>query len=128
MSDFGDMLREALTDDEPYRPEPGEAALEAALEKFGTRMRTVRFMGTAMVFGPTLFCAAGVWLFLDATEGNERVLGVLLTLFGLGAVGMAKMWFHAMVSHVQVMKELKVTQLLIARLADDVQASKSSKA
>ena len=72
MSDFGDMLREALIDDEPYRAEAGEAALEAAVGKFGTRMRTVRFMGALMVFGPSLFLAAGVWLFLSATARDGR--------------------------------------------------------
>ena len=106
MSDLGDMLREALLDDEPYRPEAGEAALEAAVVKFGARMRTVRRMGMVIVFGPTLFLVAGVWLFASAADGTDRVLGALLTLFGLSAAGTGKLWFHAMVSHVQVMQDV----------------------
>jgi len=118
MTEFGRMLREALIEDEPFRPEAGAVALEAAAEEFRSRMRTVRLVGIVMITAPALFLAGGALLYLTAADGSDRILGALLGLFGLSAIGIGKLWLHAMVSHVQVMRELKATQLLVVRLQE----------
>lgn len=120
MSDFGDMLRESLLENEPYRPEQGVEQLELSLLQFHKRMRTVRALGAAMVLGPSVLVVAGVWLFVRAAPLADDVEGLLwavLALFGLSAVGMGKFWFQVMVAQVQFMRELKALQLAVARLA-----------
>lgn len=119
MSDFKDMLREALIEDEPYRAETGVEALEHSVQHYRARMRTVRFMGLMLVAGPGLFLVAGAWLYLRAAplaDDVQRLLFAMLALFGLTAVGMGKLWFHGMVAQVQLMRELKALQLAVARL------------
>jgi len=119
MSDFGDMLREAMLADEPYRPDASREAIERAVRGFETRARTIRRLGLVMAGGPGLITALGLWVFFSATAGEDhRVLGALLTLFGIGASGLGKLWFHAMSNHLTLLRELKATQLAVAELAE----------
>ena len=116
MSEFAEMLKEAILGDEPYRPDAGREALEASVKKFEARMRAVRFMTIVMVTFATAVFVTGLVLFLGA--GPEAAVRDLLIytglfFFGLMCVGMGKMWFAMMHNHIALMKELKVTQIRI---------------
>lgn len=122
MSDFGDMLREALSADADYDQDAGSEALERALRGFERRLRTVRVLGALLVTGPLVFLLGGLWALSSPGLGSDhRVLGTLLVLFGLSASGAAKIWFHGMLAHVGLQRELKLTQLAVARLSEDLE-------
>ena len=129
MTDFREMLREALLEDEPYREEPGRETIERSVDAFRTRMRSVRLLGLVLVAGPGVLFVAGLYLFFGpgAEDDTTRILGALVGLFGMGCSGMGKMWFHQMVSHVQGMKELKLARLDLAELRERLEALEEEK-
>jgi len=117
MNEFAEMLKEAILGDEPYRPDPGRAALEASVARFEARMRTVRRMAFFMVTLASAVFVTGLVRFLRAgpdASVRELLLDAGLFFFGLMCVGMGKMWFAMMHNHIAVMKELKVTQIRLA--------------
>ncbi len=116
MSEFYEMLKEAIVGAEPYRPDPGGAALEASVKKFEARLRTVRFMAIFAVTFGSVASIAGVVLFLgtdDMASTRELLLCAGLVWFGSSIVGFAKMWYAHMLNHLSLMKELKTVQLRI---------------
>ena len=77
MSEFAEMLKEAILGEEPYRPDRGRQALEASVAKFERRMRTVRLMALVMVTFASAVFVTGLVLFLgadaEATVPNGHV-------------------------------------------------------
>ena len=115
MSEFGDLLKEALTGADTIPSERNDQALHAAVEKFDRRNRTVRWMATIAVTFMTaisVWAAVALWQASPETESVKALIvyGVLF-LFGMSGVGMSKMWFAMMLDHIAVMKELKRMQL-----------------
>lgn len=116
MSEFSKMMREALVDDIPLCDERNEDVLAESLGSYRERLRVVRLFGFLMVFAPVLFVLGGAWMWMLGPPETGKILGALLVLFGLTASGMAKMWFHSMVNHLQLLTELKRIQLQLARI------------
>ncbi len=114
MSEFGDLLKEALTGAETVPTERSQQALRAALETFDRRNRTIRWMATIGVGFMSLLAIWSAWSFVDAADDAtlKELLGyAVLFLSGMSAIGMIKMWFATMLFHLAVMKELKRMQL-----------------
>jgi hypothetical protein len=120
MSEFYEMLKEAIVGAEPYRPDEGRAALEASVRKFEARLRTVRFMAIFAVSFATVAWIAGLVLLVradDSVSPRELLLYAGLAVFGFAIVGFAKMWFANMMNHLTVMKELKAVELRVLELS-----------
>jgi len=113
MSDFGDLLKEALTGAETVPHERNQQALQAAVEAFDRRNRTVRWMATFSVGFMSLVAAWSAWSFFQTPDDALKPLigYAVLFLFAMTAVGTCKMWFAMMLDHLAVMKELKRMQL-----------------
>ncbi|MEQ8764386.1 MAG: DUF6768 family protein [Planctomycetota bacterium] len=116
MSDFGDMIREALLGEETFDSGPGKETVRAALEKFDRRMWTVRVMSWS---GTALMTALAIWMVVlifgmpDDASPKNLALYVSGLAFALLAIGMIKGWWFLMQNHFAVMKEIKRTQLMI---------------
>jgi hypothetical protein len=125
MKEFGDMLREALVGEEPYQPDPGREALERSVRKFEARAKTVRFLTWFTVTLATIVFVVGLVLLLradESTSGRSLALYAVLTVGGFSLVGVSKMWFMGiMQNHIQVMRELKVTQMSVLELREHVE-------
>ena len=114
MSEFGDMLKEALMGDEPFRAAPERDALEESVRKFERRVKAVRFMAFFAVTFMTLVVLAGLVPLLradEATSGRSLAIYVILILFGGMGISFGKLWFAMMLNHIALIKELKVVQL-----------------
>jgi hypothetical protein len=116
MKEFGEMLKEAFVGEEPFDPSPGRALLEASIDKFDRRMRTVRYMSWfGVVFmGAVMFYA--VYSFFDAppeAETKKLILWASLFLWSNIGVGMLKFFLMMMINDIGLRKELKRTQLMI---------------
>lgn len=114
MSEFADLLREALTGAETVDPERNEPALRAALETYRRRNRTVRWMAVFSVGFMTLVAVWAATSFFglpDDASAKQALLPAVGFLFSMSAVGISKMWFAMMLNHYQVMMELKRMQL-----------------
>jgi len=114
MSEFGDILKEAMLGDEPFREAPGREALEDSVKKFERRIKTIRFMAVFAVCFMTLVMLGGLIPLLratDGTSGKSLALYVILFLFGSMGISFGKLWFAMMLNHITVIKELKVIQL-----------------
>lgn len=121
MSEFGDMLKEALVGDEPFRAAPERKALEESVRKFERRIKAIRFMAFFAVTFMTIVTLGGLIPLLRATDdtsGRSLAIYVLLVLFGSTGIGWGKMWFAMMVNHIAVIKELKVIQVRILMSQD----------
>lgn len=116
MSEFKDMLKEAFRDDAPFDPSPGRAVLDASVQKFERRMRTVRWMAFFAVTFMSVVMVAGLWLLLDASDDASARTVVLygaLFVWGYVGIGFAKGWFAIMHNHIGTMKELKRVQMML---------------
>ena len=121
MSEFGDMLKEALVGDEPFRAAPERDALEESVKKFEKRIKAIRFMAFFAVTFMTLVVLAGLIPLLQAdddTSGPSLALYVILILFGSMGISFGKLWFAMMVNHIAIIKELKVVQLRVLMSQD----------
>jgi len=124
MKDFGSLLREALSAEGNYERDASFEAIDAAVRAYQARLRTVRRFGLLVVGGPVVFLVAGLWVYFSPSAGDDhRVLGALLALFGVGASGIGKVWFHGLVNHVLLLREVKVVQLAVAELSERLEAS-----
>jgi len=118
MSEFAEMIKEAILGEEPYRPDPDREALEASLARFDRRVRTVRRMAIFMVGATSAVFVLGLVALLRADETTSLprlLLYASLFLWGSVAVGWGKLWFAMMHNHFSVMKELKSIQLRLPR-------------
>jgi len=126
MSEFGDMLKEALMGDEPFAAAPGRNALEDSVKKFEQRIRTVRVMAAIAVTFMTLVALGGLIPLLrsdDDTSGRNLALYTILFLFGGMGISFGKLWFALMVNHIAVIKELKIVQLRVLQGRDPSEGS-----
>ncbi len=116
MSEFGDLLKEALTGAETVPTDRGKQALEAAVAKFQRRERTVRWMAVIAVgfmSGLVIWAAVSFFRAPDDTPLRTSLLHVVAFLFGMSGIGFGKLWFAMMHDHLAVMKELKRMQLML---------------
>jgi hypothetical protein len=116
VSEFGEMLKEAFVGEAPFEPHPGREALESSIDKFDSRMRTVRHMAWVGVLFPGAVMIGSAVMFFRAPEGTGLqtfILWAVLFLWGNMAVGMIKFWFAMMQNDISLRKELKRTQLMV---------------
>ncbi len=121
MSEFGEMIKEALLGEESFDPSPGAEAVKAVLQKFDRRMWTVRVLSWFVV--AFMFALAIVMIvFLLQAPADESpgllLLYAVLAVFGMTGVGMAKGYWFLMQNHFALMKEVKRTQLLLIEKAE----------
>ena len=122
MSDFGNLIKEAFVDAEPFDPDPGREALRSSVEKYTRRMRTVRVMtwGVAVPF----MGAVMIWSMISLLGAPEETSASTLFLYGMlfvwssTAIGFIKGWFAMMQNHILVMKELKRVQLMLVEQSE----------
>jgi len=116
MSEFTDLLKEAFLRDEEFDLGPGRDAILSAVEGYERRMR----LGRGMVwFSVTFFTALMVFAVVmlrgdpsgPSTRGDVFLVG--LALFGMGGVGFSKFWFQHMLNPSKLLKEIKLTRLLV---------------
>ena len=85
MSEFKEMIVQALMGEEPYQPDVGRDALERSVRKFERRERTARYLGWfAVTFGTILF-ASGAYLLWRADESTSTkmlIVYAVLVFFG----------------------------------------------
>ena len=116
MSEFGDLLREALVGDEEFDPSPGREALEAAVVGYERRLRTIRFMAMFAVLFMGAVSAVSLVFLLRAPEGTglrTLLIYALGFFFGMSGIGMSKLWFAMMMNQSAVLKEIKRVQLAL---------------
>ena len=121
MSDFGDMIREALTGGRPFEPEPGKRALEAAMARIDRRARSMRrLVGVSLVFMTGLF-VAGLYQIVHASQDNARLLshGVMLAVAGFTGIAFVKLWFMQTQNHLALMREVKGIEYLVLMLQEE---------
>jgi len=120
MSEFSDLLKEAFAGAEPFDAHPGRADLEAAVTKFESRDRLVRYLAwTAVTLAsvPTIWAIHGLVVAApDAAVKGLMVKGIVLVI-GMSAIGFMKAFLYAMQNHLAQMKELKRVQMLLLEAA-----------
>ena len=117
MTDFGDMIREAMTGGPAFEPEPGRKALETAMERYDRRARTMRWLTAFALLFMTGVTAYGLYQMIHS-GGDHPVLlahGTMLTVVGVSAIGFVKLWFLLTQNHLMVMRELKGLEYLVLR-------------
>lgn len=120
MSDFTDMIKEALTGGAAFEPEPGRQALERAMQRFDRRARTTRWWAGISIVFMTLVAGWGLRQMMRAGEGDVRLIvhGVFLATIGFVSIGVVKLWFMLHHNHLTVMRELKGLEYLVLRDGD----------
>jgi len=116
MNDFTELLKEAFVGEEPYDPHPARADVQAALHRFESRDRTLRYMMWFAVAFMTAVAAWSAWRFFasgDEATTRELILYAALFLWANVGVGWAKMFLFTTQKHLSILKELKRVQLLI---------------
>lgn len=114
MSDFGNMIREALTNGPPFQPQSGREALDKAIQRYDQRARTIRgltlfsllFMTGIFVWGVAKLVGAG------AEDTRSMIIGLALVVGGITGIGFNKLWFMLTQNHLMVMRELKGLEFL----------------
>jgi len=121
MSEFQDMLKEALIGDEPFQEHQNEAHLQEAVKRYDRRMKTVRFMTWFPVGFMTVLVVGCLWRFAvtDPSEVKELLVYALLFVFAMTAIGWSKLFLMMMHNHVESQKELVRVQMLLLALHDD---------
>ena len=123
MSDFGNLIKEAFVDAEPFDPDPGSEALRASVDRFTRRMRTVRWMAWAVA--APLMVAVMIWSLISVLGASEETSTTTLFFYGMlfvwssTNIGFIKGWFAMMQNHIVVMKELKRVQLMLVERQRD---------
>jgi hypothetical protein len=110
------MLKEAFVGEAPFESHPPRAVLEASIRKFERRMRAVRYMSWfAVAFGGVVIIAALARFFQLPPDASVKTLLIYAVAFlwGLGIVGMSKMWLLMMINDIGVRKEVKRIQLML---------------
>lgn len=121
MSEFKDLVMEALLGDEPYKPDSGRAELEQSVRRFEQRERTSRHMAWfAITFGTAVlaFGVWGLWHADEATSLKPLLIYALLIFAGGTQIAFMKQWLFRVQDHYSMMKEIKATQLLLIELSD----------
>lgn len=121
MTDFGDMIREALTGGAPFRAEPGLHALEAAMARFDGRARWMRRLVALALVMMTALTALGLFQLVHARADDTRMIGhgVILAVAGFTGIAFSKLWFMLHQNHLVVMRELKGLEYLVLRQSGD---------
>lgn len=121
MSEFREMLREALIGDEPFQEQKNEAHLRAAVERYDRRMKTVRFMAWFPVGFMGLVVAVCVWRFAvtEPAEVKALLAYTALFVFAMTAIGWSKLWLMVMHNHIESQKELVRVQMLLLGVRED---------
>jgi len=116
MSQFGELLKEAFVDTEPFDPNPDKEAVEASVRKFTRRMKTIRWMAiVAVSFMTAVFVWAAVSFVSASVDTATKTLLLYFgaAMFGMVGIAFSKTWFALMLNHVALMKELKRIQLMM---------------
>ena len=119
MSEFKDLVTEALLGDEPYEPDRGRAELEQSVRRFERRERTFRHMAWfAILFGGAVlwYGVWGLWHADEATSLKLLFVHALLIFAGGTQIAFMKQWLFRVQDHLSMMKEIKATQLLMIEL------------
>jgi len=122
MNELSELLKEAFTGVDPYDADPRREGVEAALQRFDGRVRTVRWM--AWIGVGFLFAVAVVTLVLllrAPDDASPRTLSVYVALFVWAnvGIGMAKLWFAMMLNDIGIRRELKRMQLVLLELREE---------
>ena len=117
MSDFADMIKEALTGGPAFEPEPGRKALENAMQRYDKRARSMRALTAVMLVFMTGVTAWGLMQLVQADAEDTRMIahGAFLATVGVVGIGFAKLWFLLAQNHLMVMRELKGLEYLALR-------------
>ncbi|MFT5286684.1 MAG: hypothetical protein ACI8TQ_002855 [Planctomycetota bacterium] len=116
MSDFQDILREALMGEETYDENQGQAELRASIQKFDSQERIMRTLLWSSVVLMTVLCFWSAWSFIESPEDvSTKYLIMLATLFlfSVQSIGWSKMFIYSNQKSVSTLKELKRVQLLL---------------
>ena len=124
MSDFTDLIKDALRGGDlgGAGPEgdPSKRALEASLEGFDRRMRTVRGLSYGLVTGMFIVALYALYRLLTFEGGDTKMLAVFAVIFLWANTGIAlgKQWFWQMQNDIAIRKELKRIQLQLLALVE----------
>ncbi|MCB9883170.1 MAG: hypothetical protein H6834_15385 [Planctomycetes bacterium] len=115
MSEFTEIIKEAFVGEGAFDPTPGRDALEAAVQKYDRRMRTVRWLAWFMVAAMTVVgvIAAIAFANAEAPLGKEHLAYAALFTIAYVGIGIGKMFLLFQQNHLSLMKELKRVELMI---------------
>ena len=125
MTEFGEMIKEALLGEEPLEMHPAKETLERSVRKFEKRMRTVRFMA---MFAVTFMSIVAVWVgvvFARAPEDTSTktlLIYVAVFFWAFSVIGFGKMWFAMMQNDIGIRKEIKRMEVLLLELREETRA------
>ncbi len=122
MTEFGELLKEALVGEEPMDMHPARDVLEQSVRKFDKRMRAVRLMAVfAVGFMGIVSIVVGVMVYRAPQDVSPKTLfmygGVFFIAFS--AIGFCKMWFAMMHNDIGLRKEIKRMEVLLLEVREE---------
>ena len=122
MTDFSDMIRDALTGGPAFEPQSGRLALDRAMERYDRRARTMRWVAFLSLAAMNALMVWGVFFIITGDAGDTRMtaLNTFLAIAGITGISITKLWFFVVQNHLMVMRELKGLEFLILRTDSEV--------
>ncbi|MCA9320460.1 MAG: hypothetical protein KDB53_06985 [Planctomycetes bacterium] len=115
MNDFAKLIKEAMTDVE-FQSDADSLTVDAerAIASYRTRSRTTRWMAfIAMGFWTAILAwmAYLIWNADDATPTRLYALWLLVSMLGITAIGLMKLWWMLSHNHLTILKEIQLMHL-----------------
>lgn len=122
MSQFETTLKAGLSqEDQAFlsKLEEDQGLFEQMGQTFTGPLKYWTMLAFAMSFGFFMGAVYGVVQLVNAPDAQTAVLWSTLVLALFLAVSMIKIWFWLRMNHLAVLKELKLTQLMISQSASE---------
>ena len=120
-NDIDDKIRRALAEDEKsldFSAATGDQGIiEMMLGMFHGRLwwlNVLVFVFQLLFMGLTVWAG---WSFFGATVVRDQILFATVFLWGVGVIGMFKIWFWMVMNRNSVIREIKRLELQVARLS-----------
>ena len=124
-----DNIRRVLAEDEEsldFKAAAGEQGLlDMMLSVFHGHLwwlNVLALLFQLMFMGLTVWAG---WSFFGATAVRDQILFATMFLWGVGTIGMFKIWFWMVMNRSSVIREVKRLELQVARLSREVESSRA---